>query len=73
MGTLLRAFGMGLAAFGVLLVLIGLSDDAPGAILIAMIVFATSGYALLGARREEARADRIEELLRRIAETERRG
>lgn len=67
MGSLLRVIGTGLGAFGVLLVLIGLSDDAPGAILIALLVFGAAAYALLSSRREDRHRARTDALLERIA------
>lgn len=73
MGTMIRVIGMGLFVFGVLLVLIGLSDDAPGAILLAMLLFGVAGYALLAARREDAHRARTDALLERIAAALDRG
>ena len=73
MGTMIRVIGMGLAVFGSLLVLIGLSDDAPGAILLAMLLFGVAAYALVAARREDAHRVRTDALLERVAAALDRG
>lgn len=68
MPTLLRTLGSGLLVLAGLFTLAGLSDDAPGLVVVAMGVVGVALYALLGARREDARRDRLEELLRAIAD-----
>ena len=73
MGTMIRVIGMGFAVFGALLVLIGFSDDAPGAILLAMLLFGVAAYALVAARREDAHRVRTDALLERVAAALDRG
>lgn len=67
METLLRVIGMGLVVLAGMLVLSGLSDDAPGLIPFGLLVAGLGAFALVGARDEEARRIHLEGLLERLS------
>lgn len=67
MPTLLRVMGMFLGVIAVGAILGGAADDAPGLVLIGLMLAGVGVYAFLGSRVERDRMRRIEELLERLS------
>lgn len=67
METLLRVIGLAFVVLAAMLALSGLSGDAPGLIPFGILLAGLGAYALVGARDEEKRRSRLEDLLERLS------
>lgn len=67
MPTLLRVMGMFFGVLAVGAILGGASDDAPGLVLIGLMLAGVGVYSFIGSRTESDRMMRIEALLERLS------